>query len=282
MHQRSSCLHRVATARLGAICAVCLGVLTTALAEPIVLQDSAPHAGATADTSKLVTLDSEPLPVDEISLWPTAPATAGTKSESAKPADRSAPTPPGAALPSRPGAATAQAAGKIEPTADASIHSAIKETVRPVYDQLVESGAVEALHDLKADLGLNKEQWSEEQKANTPGKGAGQWDAPAAQEPAPPPRTAAQAQLDREMATLMREKLIDQVTPWVVGLVVLYVVGYLGKLLYGYIRWKSAKRNERRIARAQRHTSRRVRSSSRPTTSAPLAQPAAQESQETV
>ena len=281
MHQRSPHLHRGAAVRLGAVCAIGFGFLTAVLAEPIVLQDSATQAGATADTSRLVTLESEPLPAESVSVWPTAPGAAGTKPEPAKATDRALATPPGAALPDRPSATAAAPAAKLEPNADISIHSTIKESVRPVYEQLVESGAVEALHDLKADLGLNKDQWSEEQKANTPAKGPGQWDAPGAQDPAAPPRTAAQAQLDREMATLMREKLIDQVTPWLIGLVVLYGVGYLVKLLYGYIRWKSAKRNERRIARTQRHTSRRLRSSSRHATSAPLAEPATQESRET-
>ena len=281
MHQRSSHRQGVAATRLGAVCALCLGFLTAALAEPIVLQDRTPHAGATADTSKLVTLESEPLPVDNGLALPAAPSAASAQPSSAKTTDRALATVPGAALADRPAASASQPV-KAAPIADASVHSVIKESVRPVYDQLVESGAVEALHDLKAGLGLNKDQWSEEQKANAPDKGAGQWDATAAQEPAPPPRTAAQAQLDREMATLMREKLIDQVTPWVVGLVALYAVGYLAKLLYGYIRWKSAKRNQRRLDRAQRHAARRSRSSSRTATSAPVAPRATVESQETV
>jgi len=282
MQQRSSRLHRFSAIRLGAVCAVCFGSLTAVLAEPIVLHDGTQQAGATADTSRLLTLESEPLPVDAVPVGPANTNPVGTKPGPATTADRPQPPPVGTALLERPGAPNALPQGKAEPNADLSIHDAIKESVRPLHEQLVESGAVEALHDLKADLGLNKDQWSEEQKANAPGKGPGQWDAAAAREPAEPPRTAAQAQLDREMATLMREKLIDQITPWLIGLVVLYAVGYLAKLLYGYVRWKSAKRSERRIARAQRHTSRRIRSNSRPVTSASVTPRATAESQETV
>jgi hypothetical protein len=75
----------------------------------------------------------------------------------------------------------------------------------------------------------------------------------------PPPRTAAQAQVDRELATMMREKLIDQVTPWLLGLVALYIVIHLIKLVVRYVRWKS----NRRLARAQRQAMRRIHTSSR-------------------
>ena len=284
MHQKPLRLHQIAALRAGAVFALCAGLLASAAAGPIVLQDGAHPTGETTDTSKLVTLEAEPLPLEDPSAWPAAKSAAGTKPEPAKTTEQASPPPSaGSVRLERPGATPTAAQGTAEPNADLSLHNAIKESVRPVYDQLVESGAVEALHDLKADLGLNKNQWSDQEKADAPAKGPGQWDATSAQDPAQqPPRTAAQAQLDREMATLMREKLIDQITPWLIGLVVLYVVGYLAKLLYGYIRWKSAKRNERRIARAQRHTSRRIRSGSRATASAPATPPVTAESQETV
>ncbi len=273
MHHRSSRLNRVTTLRLGVICALCTLLLSAVRAEPVVLHDGNQPAGATTDTSKLVAMEPAAPPLDEVTTWPAAATSApGATPEPGKPADRTLPPPPLAqALPENPGT-----------NADPSIHSVIKEGVRPVYEQLVESGAVETWHELKADLGLNKNQWSEEQKTGAPGKAPGQWDAPGAQDPAQPPRTAAQAQLDREMATLMREKLIDQITPWVIGLVVLYVAGYLAKLLYGYVRWRSGKRNERRIARAKRRGARRSRSTTRAATGSASAPRANAESQETV
>lgn len=273
MHQKSSRRVRVATARLGVICALCLMLPATAGAEPVVLHDGAQPAEATTDTSQLATLESAAPPVEEVTAWPTTGDTTGPKREPGKTADRAL-TPPAGPVTQAPPGTTATLG------ADTSIHSTIKESVRPVYEQLVESGAVAALHDLKADLGLEKNQWGDQEKAASV-KGPGQWDTPGAQVPGPP-RTAAQAQLDRETASMMREKLIDQITPWVIGLVVLYVVGYLVKLLYSFIRWKSAKRNERRIARAKRHASRRSRSSSsRPASDNPNAALAKVESQET-
>lgn len=272
MHHRSSRLNRVTPLRLGVIFALCTLLLSAVRAEPVVLHDGNQPAGATTDTSKLVSMEHVAPPLDTVTTWPAAATSApGATPEPGKPADRTLPPPPAQALPERP-----------DTNAAPSIHSVIKEGVRPVYEQLVESGAVETWHELKADLGLNKNQWSEEQKTGAPGKGPGQWDAPGAQDPAQPPRTAAQAQLDREMATLMREKLIDQITPWVIGLVVLYVVGYLAKLLYGYVRWKSGKRNERRIARAKRHGARRSRSTAGASTGGANASQAKTESQETV
>ncbi len=273
MHHRSSCLNRVTTLRLGVICALCMLLFSAVRAEPVVLYDGNQPAGATTDTSKLVSVEPAAPPLDEVTAWPAAAIGApGATPESGKPADLTRlPLPPAPALPERP-----------EANDDPSLHSVIKEGVRPVYEQLVESGAVETWHELKADLGLNKNQWSEDQKTGAPGTGPGQWDAPGAQDPAQPPRTAAQAQLDREMATLTREKLIDQITPWLIGLVGLYVAGYLAKLLYGYVRWRSGKRNERRIARAKRRGARRSRSTTRAATGSASAPRANAESQETV
>ena len=133
-----------------------------------------------------------------------------------------------------------------------------------MYDELVESGAVETWHDVKASLGLDKGQWSDREKIAGPPKVPGHWDASGGASPYsdPPPRTAAQVQMDREMAAMMREKLIDRVTPWVIGLIGLYILGYLIKLVIRYVRWKTARHSERGIARARRHASRRTRTRS--------------------
>jgi len=276
----------VAAAQLGAVCALCLSLLTATHAAPLVLQDGFQQADTSTFTRAPVIPESDPLPVDDAQVWPAATGAALTKPEAARTAERSLPAPPAGPMTlERPAATPNAAQGQPQANADVdgSIHSAVKESVRPVYEQLVESGALAALHDLKADLGLNKHQWSDQEKTDATVKGPGRWDASSGQDPAAPPRTAAQAQLDRETASMMREKLIDQITPWLIGLVVLYAVGYLARLLYRYLRWKSAKRSKQRIARAQRHASRRSRSSSRATTSTSSApQHATVESQETV
>ena len=178
---------------------------------------------------------------------------------------------------------TTQNVSEAEPVAGKSIHQAVKESVRPAYNQLVESGVIDTWHDVKASLGLEKNHWNERDSAEGTAKAPTQWDASGGTSPysAQPPRTAAQEQMDRELAAMMREKLIDQVTPWLIGLVGLYIVGYLIKQGVSYVRWKTARRSERRIARAQRHGSRRVRSGSRSDrTRSPSSTPS--ESKETV
>ncbi|MCW2310806.1 hypothetical protein [Rhodoferax antarcticus] len=258
-----------------------MGLLTSALAEPIVLYDGTESADTTIDTRKGVTVASEPLPVDAEPLRTGTRGTALTRPEPAEKAQRTLPPPPaGPVMPQRTGATPTASPGQTHTPADVSVHSAIKEGVRPVFEKLVESGAVQALHELKSDLGLNKNQWREQDKPDPSVKGPGRWDAPGGQDPAQPPRSAAQAQLDREMASMMREKLIDQITPWLFGLAALLGVGYLARLLYGYVLWKSAKRSKRRSARAQRHALRRTRSSARDATITPSASHAAPEMQE--
>lgn len=281
MHQISPRQYWFAAAQLGAACALCFGLLTSVLADPIVLYDGTESADTTIDTRKGVTVASEPLPVDAEPLRTGTRAAALTESAAADKAQRPLPPPPaGPVMPERTGATPTASPGQTHTNADVSIHSAIKEGVRPVYEKLVESGAVEALHELKSDLGLTKNQWREQEKTDPSVKGPGRWDAPSGQDPAQPPRTAAQAQLDKEIASMMREKLIDQITPWLIGVGGLFGVGYLAKLVYGYVLRKSAKRSKRRSARAQRLASRHARNSSRDSTHTPSAQHATVETQE--
>jgi hypothetical protein len=179
--------------------------------------------------------------------------------DASKPADHQQ-QPVGLLATQRPNGHTPENASDAEPDVGKSIHQAVKESVRPAYNQLVESGIVETWHDVKASLGLDKNQWSDHDSAEGTTKSPAQWDASGGASPyaAQPPRTAAQEQMDRELAAMMREKLIDQVTPWLIGLVGLYIVGYLIKLVVRYVRWKSAQR----VARAQRQAFRRSRTGS--------------------
>lgn len=280
MHKSSPRLHWVAAAQLGALCALCCGLLTSTHAEPLVLHDGTSHADTTAYTLEPVIQESEASPVGEVPVSPAAIGSMPTKPESAASSER---TPPPATLvmPERPSSAPTAAQGKTQSDADLSIHGVIKENVRPVYEQLVESGAVEALHDLKVDLGLNNNQWNNQEKTNATGETSRRWDTPSGQNSPQPAKTAAQVQLDREMAGMMREKLIDQITPWLIGAVVLYAVAYLAKLLHRYMRWRSDKRNRRRSARSQRQASRGTRSSPRATTQSPTAPQPTVESQDT-
>ncbi|MBT3066897.1 hypothetical protein [Rhodoferax sp. U11-2br] len=270
MFKTSHRLPRLASLVLATTC-LC-GLSLPICAGPIVLQDGKAPADAMVDTSKLVTLEhQDTLPVDELINWdksnaPPAAPQGRASSTTAAQATASSPAKPAQAV-----ASAATAAANTQPTVGDELRKSIKEGVRPVYDQLLESGAIDAVHDVKESLGLNKGQWNDPAQADGQPKAANQWDTP---ETFQPPKTAAQAQMDRELAGMMREKLIDQITPWVVGLVGLYILGYLAKLLYGYMRWKSARRMEQHIHRAKRHAAHSQRSArspaGTPTQQAPL------------
>jgi hypothetical protein len=251
-----------------------LGILTPAGAGTLAVENA---------PQKVEALASEPPPAiaaitdEELPSWhrsaaiPTsrqAPSAADSSVLSSAVPDASKPTdhqqqqqPVGPLTTQPPLTHTAQNVSEAEPVAGKSIHQAVKESVRPAYNQLVESGVIETWHDVKASLGLEKNHWNERDSAEGTAKAPTQWDASGGASPyaAQPPKTAAQEQMDRELATMMRAKLIDQVTPWLIGLAGLYIVGYLIKQVVRFIRWKSA----RRFARAQRHASRRTRRSSR-------------------
>lgn len=258
MHRTSHRLRRLA---LQATATACLCGLTLPVgAGPIVLQDGKAPADAMVDTSKLVTLEQQDtLPVDELIQWDKPAATAPQgRASSAAAAQATASSP---AKPAQAAASAATAVASTQPTVGDELRKNIKESVRPVYEQLLDSGAIDAVHDVKESLGLNKGQWNDQTQAGGQPKASNQWDTPGANLP---PRTAAQAQMDRELAGMMREKLIDQITPWVIGLVGLYILAYLTKLLYGYVRWRSARRLEQRISRAKRHAARSQHSARAP------------------
>lgn len=149
------------------------------------------------------------------------------------------------------------------PDLAAEIRSTVKESVRPLHDQLVESGALEAWSDVKTSVGLSKNKWGSESATNVDPTGAGRLDASNSaswQDRANRPKTAAQAEIDKEMAALMMEKLIDEIKPWVFSLGGLYLLGYLIKTGYDYSQRKSIRRRERETARALRRSARKVRS----------------------
>jgi hypothetical protein len=258
MHKTSFRSLRLAVLALAATC-LC-GLSAPAGAGPIVLQDTKPPANTMIDTSELVTLEHD----DNIPNWDKPPVPSGPTQASTKPGDvalapASAPAKP--ALPAPPAAGASS-----QPSQSQDLRNNVKESVRPVYDQLLESGAIEALHDVKESLGLNKDAWNDQDRPAGAAKASSPWDAP---DGALPARTTAQAQMDRELADMMRAKLIDQLTPWVAGLLGLYLLGFVIKLLFGYVRWKSARRNERIIKRAKRQAAHRSHRTSARTAPSP-------------
>ena len=112
--------------------------------------------------------------------------------------------------------------------------------------------------DLKLGLGLDKSKWDTD---GTTGANMMTPDRPNAadssrwQDAAQPPKTAAQAQVDRELASNMMEKLIDEVKPWGISLLALYLLGYLVKAGIGHSQRKSIRRRERETRRILRRAS---------------------------
>jgi hypothetical protein len=159
--------------------------------------------------------------------------------------------------------AAKQPAVNPEPDLIAEIRSTARESVRPLHDQLAESGALEAWSELKTDLGLSKNKWGSEGGAevdpNLPGRpdasNSASW-----QDPANRPKTAAQNEVDREVAAVMLEKLIDEIKPWAFSLGGLYLLGYLIKTGYDYSQRKSMRRRERKAALSRRRHARKGRS----------------------
>lgn len=211
---------------------------TSVRAEPLIGQDSTQQSSSpsapTAAAVDLTDLSKSDLPLDET----PAPATfinsaVGTGSAGRIPL-----------------------AGQ-SPQDDASLHKTIKEAVRPVYNELVESGAMETWHDVKETLGLSSHNWDrpgvegETRTADRPLNPNGfAW-----QDPAQPVKSAAQAQLDREYDAYLLRQLIDDLKPWALGLVGLYALGYLAKLVFKLMQWKVARRRERRAQHARHHAS---------------------------
>lgn len=216
-----------------------LGLSGTVGAEPVTVQDTEQAAVGTAGPVESI-LDTSKLSIDDL--------TGQNKAVQRPRPVRPAPATSAAALPS----------AKPDPSLGAEIRSSVKESVRPQHDQMVESGAVDAWKELKADLGLGKGDWREEDANAGNPKAAAPSDGPNAarwQEPEHRPKTAAQAQMDRELATHMLEKLIDEVKPWAISLLALYLLGYLIKAGIGHSQRRSIRRRERETRRALRRAS---------------------------
>ena len=248
--------HPKLLALLAATLVVGLGLNTPAMAEPVITQGNPSNAESTVDTGPPV-IEASDLAIEEAQNFERKVAQPNTASSSSTRSDRMQ-------LPGGPGKGDASNTPATDrsfntaPDSGTAIHSSVKEAVRPVYDQLVESGAVEAWHDVKEGLGLNKNKWGEDGQTNAPPIRAGQTEAAnsAWQDPGRPPKTAAQAQMDRELDAFMMKKLIDDVKPWFFGLIGLYALGYLLKAGFEFVQWKSARRRERRAARAAHRSAR--------------------------
>jgi hypothetical protein len=159
---------------------------------------------------------------------------------------------------------SAAANGAVDP----SLHQEIKEAVRPLYDELQGAGVVEGLRDLKSGLGLSgTASFSErtpsenpDDPANIAAREAGRAGSPgAASALNDRPRTAAQIERDKLANSILMEQLIDELKPWLFGVIGLYMLWRMVKMGFAYAEWK-ANRPVKSRSRSRRHRTGTTRS----------------------
>jgi hypothetical protein len=131
--------------------------------------------------------------------------------------------------------------------------SGIMDAVRPTYQDIADSGFVEAIRSIESDLGLsNKRPFgaiSDAYAGNSesePHRESAGWATPG-NNPATTsrPRSTEEVERDQIMAKVMLKELVEEVKPWVFTLIGLYALGYSVQLLLEYRRWKIAQRRKR-------------------------------------
>lgn len=145
--------------------------------------------------------------------------------------------------------------------------SVIKEAVRPAYQDIADSGFVEAIRSIESDLGLNNKRpfgaesgTDAENSGSAPHRESAGW-ATAGNNAATTsrPRSAEEIERDQIMAKVMLKELVEEIKPWVFALIGLYALGYSVKLFLDYRRWKMARRRKRTLG--GKHRKRRGHSS---------------------
>ena len=232
------------------------GLGGTVNAEPVTLQDS-----LQSETDPAGPVESVLNTQERLTDGPTGHQKAGLTASPAQgrpvPAERTAA--PATSAKTAPTALPAPLSStRPEPSLGAEIRSTVKESVRPAHDQLVESGLMGAWKELKADLGVGDSEWREEDANASHPRPSARVDGPSAsrwQETEQQPKTEAQAQMDRELASHMLEKLIDEVTPWAFSLLALYLLAYAIKAGIGHSQRRSIRRKARETRRVLRRAS---------------------------
>lgn len=140
------------------------------------------------------------------------------------------------------------------------LHDAIKDVLRPLHRELAESDLGIALSGLRAGIDLkfdhifgDAETVQDTTDATQNRSASASWNGQNSQydnsESAP---TSGQTERDKILASVMLQKLIDDVKPWLFGLAVAYALGYLVKIVIAYAKYRSTRRH-RRGQRHQRH-----------------------------
>lgn len=125
-----------------------------------------------------------------------------------------------------------------------------RDSVRPFYDHLVDSGMVDAVNGLKSYLSLvaraSFDALAKTDYAKSSNYGAGRdaalWEMPDNRFDANiPQRSAADIERDRVLASILVDELIETVKPWFYGLAALFLLWHAVQLMASYSRWKSTR-----------------------------------------
>lgn len=232
--------------------ACCLG--QPAAADPVVLQNAAANSAESVTPLELSWTPAVPLVEDLAELNPNMP-TPNHADQTPSPRSQPRPDPTNPPMP--------QLGTRAAPDLAAEIRSTLKESIRPMHEQVMDSSVMAAWNDLKSDLGLSKTKEGDEATSTEPIRTSGHWDtsnpAPGL-DPGHRPKTAEQVEMDRELAAHLLEKLINEITPWAITALGLYLLVYLAKTGYDHTQRKSIRRRERSAAHARRRSTRRTTS----------------------
>jgi hypothetical protein len=141
------------------------------------------------------------------------------------------------------------------------IASTVLDAVRPAYDGLVSSGILDAVRSVESELGLGKGPSFNDVLSGDGAENTGQGARPESVSWAGAanradtfsrPRSGVQMAEDERTATMLMQQLIDEVKPWILALVGLYVLGYTVKLVLDYNQWKIVRRRQRTAMGARR------------------------------
>ena len=274
-------------------------VLEPLRAEPIALGASAAEARAPGVAGESASLaDALPdSPADELALpadvQPASAPTGMDGAETSSPAaagkqaaDAGAPQPAGpdkkttgadgvARHAASPLTATATATATDHEMAgeEAYLEHDFKDAIRPVYDDLVASGVVDAVQGFRfylAMLGVylsNEHVMPSDQNVRLasvaePYAGTTNWEMRAAGTDASLAPSEAQSAREKLIAAMIIEEWIAAVLPWIYGFIALLIAWQIGRLGYGFVRARSS-RSHRRATRSHHRSADSARARAR-------------------
>lgn len=143
---------------------------------------------------------------------------------------------------------------------------ALKSAVRPAFEEITALGLVDAIHSIDSELGLTTKR-----SFDAPGSAdsaqddrldahrtAPGWDSPGRRaDNFAPARSATQIDADRRGGNLLLQELIDEITPWALTALTLYLLVYWFRLWRAFNHRKSKRRHKSGSSQRVRHRRRR-------------------------